>query len=78
MAYGKLEKRENLDPKQGSNKVYYTVMVKGVGWHQGLETLVMTEKEMVRIRKRAKRNPEDTKMIPSWWDKFSASIAGVF
>jgi hypothetical protein len=74
MAYGKLEKRENLDPKQGSNKVYYTVMVKG----EGLETLVMTEKEMVRIRKRAKRNPEDTKMIPSWWDKFIASIAGRF
>ena len=74
MAFGKLEKRENLDPKQGSNKVYYTVMVKG----ERLETLVMTEKEMVRIRKRAKRNPEDTKMIPSWWDKFSASIAGVF
>ena len=74
MAYGKLEKRENLDPKQGSNKVYYTVMVKG----ERLETLVMTEKEMVRIRKRAKRNPEDTKMIPSWWDKFIASIAGRF
>ncbi len=68
MAFGKLEKRENLDPKKGANKVYYTVMVKG----EGLETLVMTEKEMARIRKRATLNPEDTTMVPSWWDKFVA------
>ena len=74
MAYGKLEKRENLDPKSGSNKVYYTVMVQG----EGLETLVITEKELARIRKRALRNPEDTTMVPSPWDKLSASIAGVF
>ena len=68
MALGKLEKRENLDPKSGSNKVYYTVMVRG----EGLETLVITEKELARIRKRALRNPEDTVMVPSWWDKFMA------
>jgi len=74
MAYGKLERKENLDPKQGSNTVYYTVMVKG----EGLETLVMTEAELSRIRKRSLRNPEDTKMIPSWWDKIIAAIAGWF
>ena len=72
MAFGKLRKQENLDPKNNSNSLYYSVMVKG----EGIETLVMTEKEMERIRKRAAKNPEDTKMIPSWWDKFIASIAG--
>jgi hypothetical protein len=74
MSFGKLERKENLDPKSGSNKVYYTVMVRG----EGLETLVITEKELARIRKRALRNPEDTTMVPSQWDKLSASIAGVF
>tara|TARA_B100001778_G_C18563113_1_gene618727 strand:+ start:414 stop:638 length:225 start_codon:yes stop_codon:yes gene_type:complete len=74
MAFGQLGKHENLDPKNNSNSLYYSVMVKG----EGIETLVMTEKEMERIRKRAERNPEDTKMIPSWWDKFIASIAGWF
>ena len=74
MAFGKLRKQENLDPKNNSNSLYYSVMVKG----EGIETLVMTEKEMERIRKRAAKNPEDTKMIPSWWDKFIAAIAGWF
>mgnify|MGYP004145268763 CR=1 FL=1 len=74
MAFGQLQKRENLDPKNGSNSVYYTVMVEG----SGLETLVITEKELDRIRKRALRNPEDTIMVPSWWDKLIASIAGAF
>lgn len=74
MAYGKLEKKENLDAKSGANKVYFTVMVKG----EALETLVITEKEMERIRQRALRNPEDTVMVPSWWDKLVSSLAGVF
>tara|TARA_A100001035_G_C27586048_1_gene409805 strand:+ start:193 stop:420 length:228 start_codon:yes stop_codon:yes gene_type:complete len=74
MAFGKLERKENLDPKNGANAVYYTVMVKG----EGLETLVITEKELERIRKRALRNPEDTIMVPSWWDKFSSAFVGVF
>lgn len=74
MAYGKLQRKENLDPKSNSNAVYYTVMVKG----EGLETLVITEKELERIRHRALRNPEDTVMIPSWWDKCSAAFAGIF
>ena len=74
MAYGKLERKENLDPKQGSNTVYYTVMVKG----EGLETLVMTEAELSRIRKRSLRNPEDTVMVPSWWDKLIAAFSGAF
>lgn len=74
MAFGKLKRKENLDPKKGANAVYYTVMVKG----EGLETLVITEKELERIRHRAIRNPEDTDMIPSWWDKVTAAFAGVF
>lgn len=74
MAFGKLKKQENLDPKQGSNTVYYSVMVMS---HE-IETLLLTEKEIDRIRKRAARNPEDTKMIPSWWDKIIAAIAGWF
>ena len=74
MAFGKLERRENLDAKAGANSVYYTVMVKG----EGLETLVITEKELERIRHRALRNPEDTAMVPSWWDKVSAAFSGAF
>ena len=41
MAFGKLRKQENLDPKNNSNSLYYSVMVKG----EGIETLVMTEKK---------------------------------
>ena len=73
--YGKLQKVENLDPKNGSNKTYWRVMVEGP---LGLETLGVTEKELDRIRARAERNPEDTKMVPTWWDKASAAFAGVF
>ena len=72
MAFGKLKRQENLDPKINSSTVYYSVMVMS---HE-IETLLITEKEIDRIRKRVARNPEDTKMIPSWWDKFIASIAG--
>jgi len=74
MAYGKLTRVENLDPKNQSSSTYYRVMVKG----EGLETLLITENEMERIRQRACRNPEDTQMIPTWWDKMSAAFAGLF
>ncbi len=74
MAYGKLERVANLDPKNGSNSAYFRVMVKG----EGLETLLITEKEMGRIRQRSLRNPEDTQMIPTWWDKVSAAFSGAF
>lgn len=74
MAFGKLKRTENLDPKNNSNAVYYTVMVKA----EGLETLVMTEKELERLRKRALKNPEDTTMVPSWWDKLVSALAGMF
>jgi hypothetical protein len=57
---------ENLDPKGGSASHYFTVMVKG---ESGIETLVITEGEMERIRRRAAKNPEDTTMVPSLWDK---------
>ncbi len=73
MAFGHLVKRENLDPKSGSNASYFTVMVKS----DGIETLIITEKELERIRHRATRNPEDTKMVPTWWDKLTAAFAGI-
>jgi hypothetical protein len=75
MAYGKLEKVENLDRKGTANTVYWRVMVKG-GY--GIETLVLTDTELVRVRARAASNPEDTQMVPTWWDRATAAFSDVF
>lgn len=75
MSFGKLQQVENLDPKTNSNKRYTRVLVMGP---DGLETLMLTEHEIERVRQRVKRNPEDTKMVPSWWDKLAASFSGIF
>lgn len=74
MAYGKLKRVENLDQKAGANSAYYRVLVKG----EGLETLLITENELADIRHRALQNPEDTDMLPTWWDKVSAAFAGLW
>ena len=76
MSFGKMEEVTNLDVKSKlADKMYYRVMVKG---HFGLETLLITDHELKRIRERVAKNPEDTKMVPSWWDKVSAAFSGMF
>ena len=75
MAFGELNKVENLDRKRGANASYWRVMVKG---EYGLETLVLTDVELVRARSRAAKNPEDTQMVPTWWDRATAALSGLF
>ena len=76
MAFGKLTQVTNLDAKSHlSDKVYFRVMVRGPG---GLETLLLTDHELSRVRDRVKKNPEDTQMVPSWWDKVSAAFSSIF
>jgi hypothetical protein len=75
MAFGKLTRVPNADQKFGSSDHYYQVMVKS---DEQLETLLLTEHEMDKIRERVTKNPEDTVMIPTWWDKLSSFIADLF
>jgi hypothetical protein len=76
MSFGKIEEVMNIDPKSHlADKTYFRVMVKG---DEGLETLLMTDHELGRVRERVKKNPEDTVMVPSWWDKISAAISELF
>jgi hypothetical protein len=69
--FGKLEETENLDPKNTSKALYWRVMVKGPN---GIETLLFTESELEKVRHRVMRNPEDTVMVPTLWDKFRSWI----
>jgi len=74
MSFGRLIQVDNLDEKFGSADHYYQVMVKsGV-----VETLLLTEHELDKIRDRVAKNPEDTEMVPSGWDNFVAEISGWF
>ena len=74
MALGHLTQVDNLDQKFGAADQYYRVLVQS----DTLETLLITEHELDQIRERVAKNPEDTEMVPSGWDKFIAEIAGWF
>ena len=76
MSFGRLREVENVDPKSHlADKTYFRVLVNN---GTELETLLLTDKELERIRARVQKNPEDTKMVPSWWDTASAAFAGLF
>tara|TARA_Y100000310_G_scaffold40157_1_gene37664 strand:+ start:4527 stop:4748 length:222 start_codon:yes stop_codon:yes gene_type:complete len=71
--FGKLERVENLDRKPGAAQDYYRVMVKA---QTGLETLLMTDVELSIMQDRASKNPEDTAMVPSSWNRFLSWLTG--
>ena len=73
MIYGKLDVRPNLDKKFGSADVYWSVAIQS---KEGvIETLLLTDTEMDKIRARSAKNPEDTLMVPTWRHRFVAFIA---
>ena len=68
--FGKLQQTGNLDKKSFLAATgYWAVLVTGP---DGVETLLLTEKELERVRERVRKNPEDTQMVPTAWDKFCA------
>jgi hypothetical protein len=69
MKYGKLHKTENIDPKFGSQLSYWRVLVQGP--NEAFETLLLTESELERVRRRAQKSPEE-ELYPSWMDKLRA------
>jgi hypothetical protein len=76
MAFGRLKEVENVDPKSHlADKTYFRVLVKN---DTEFETLLLTDKELQRVRDRVKKNPEDTQMVPTWWDRASAAFSGLF
>ena len=53
---GKLNKEYNLDSAKAANKFYHAILISDGG---NLETLLLTDKELLRARERADKNPED-------------------
>lgn len=73
MAFGQLTEVVNLDSKTDkASKTYYRVLVES---EMGMETLLLTHAELVRIRSRVSRNPEDTEMVPSRSDHFASALS---
>ncbi len=76
MSFGHLRSVSNMDRRSPlANTCYQRVMVVGPN---GIETLLITPGELERIRERVAKNPEDTQMIPSWWDRLCAAFSGLF
>jgi hypothetical protein len=75
MSFGRLSEVKNVDRKSHlADKTYFQVLVNS---DQGLETLLLTDKELQRVRDRVTKNPEDTQMVPGWWDRVSAAFSGL-
>jgi len=56
MKVGKLRVVENKEKTSRSSSYYHHVLVLG---SSGLETLIMTDRELESLRQRARKNPED-------------------
>ena len=64
--FGNLQRVPNVDARFGSAPEYVRVLVRN---EQGnFETLLLTEHELIRIRKRAATSPEET-IEPTFTDK---------
>lgn len=66
MKLGKLRIVENKEKSARSSSYYHHVLVLG---SDGLETLIMTDRELESIRQRTRKNPEDVD-TPGILDKF--------
>ena len=64
---GKISVTKNLDQKVTASSAYYRVLV--LNEKNQPETLLMTEAELMRVRDRVKKNPEDEDAL-SFLDKF--------
>ena len=71
---GKIIRSKNLDQKITASAFYYRLLV--LNSDNQFETLLLTENELVRIRGRVKKNPED-EIQPSWFDRL-VSFLGSF
>ena len=63
---GKISVTKNLDQKVTASSAYYRVLV--LNEKNQPETLLMTEAELMRVRDRVKKNPEDEDAL-SFLDK---------
>jgi hypothetical protein len=77
MAFGVLRKQGNVDAKFGASSHYTKVVVQS---ERGLETLLLTEPDLKRLRERSSKNPEDhlsftrTECWCAWWCKMLSRI----
>ena len=72
---GKISVTKNLDQKVTASSAYYRVLV--LNENNEAETLLMTEGELVRIRERVKKNPEDEETL-SFLDKVVLWVLKMF
>ena len=72
---GKISVTKNLDQKVTASSAYYRVLV--LNENNESETLLMTEGELVRIRERVKKNPEDEETL-SFLDKVVLWVLKMF
>ena len=56
---GRLELTANVDKKGGGSAVYHRVLVENLEGET--ENLLFTKAELVRVRERAAKNPEDVR-----------------
>ena len=69
---GKIGITGNLDRKVAASATYYRVLV--LNSEKKFETLLLTENELLRIRERVKKNPED-EISPSWVDRLISYLS---
>ena len=74
MKLGRLRIVENQERSGRSSDHYHHVLVLG---ESGLETLVMTDRELDSLRKRSLKNPEDLS-APNLLDKAFAWVLSLF
>ena len=72
---GRLTKSRNLDKKTTASSSYYRVLI--VKPKGKFETLLLTAKDLERIRERVKKNPED-EIYPTWLDRAISFFRSLF
>jgi len=74
MKLGKLRVVENREADGRSSKHYHHILVHSI---RGLETLIITDRELESIRSRSSKNPEDIATV-SLFDKALSWVMSFF
>ena len=72
MKIGQLHRANNLDAKPTANDTYWRILIRNE--KSTFETLLITDHELEKCRKRIESNPEDI-LVVTWWGRVKALFA---